>query len=354
MRLLDRLKPSPLPDSWKPKEMFAARIILGGYLPFMTDYEEHQLFLRVSGKGFMARDIRFHDVAGPEKEHAVALRVNSQEIKEKTELIEGEKTAALRAAAISTRFILTTHRNTSSALLEFIAEGCSQLSRVRFATGGGDPKGQPSPLILLLCLISGGASFNSNTGFKGGLNEGRKVVDRGLKTDWQGRSAAFIDLLLNSYQLKSYSYQLKFVIFDEKKPESSYEVSGGQLLDDDLAKDLALYGNKSWNDPKDIAKLVKAISLPQDVLSTSDRRLIELENQVQHLMEAHLAPKQPIQIFPNDVYIGKIMDADKSFEHQLSRVGSQEAEEGFVGKEAKKTEKRDDGIRENEYESGVA
>ncbi|GJZ62427.1 plasma membrane ATPase 4 [Tanacetum coccineum] len=78
MRLLDRLKPSPLPDSWKPKEMFAARIILGGYLPFMTDYEEHQLFLRVSGKGFMARDIRFHDVAGPEKEHAVALRVNSQ------------------------------------------------------------------------------------------------------------------------------------------------------------------------------------------------------------------------------------------------------------------------------------
>ncbi|GKD28326.1 zinc finger, CCHC-type containing protein [Tanacetum coccineum] len=33
-----------------------------------------------------------------------------------------------------------------------------------------------------------------------------------------------------------------------------------------------------------------------DVPSTSDRRLIELENQVQHLMEAHLAPKQPIQV----------------------------------------------------------
>ncbi|GJU25422.1 hypothetical protein Tco_1164043 [Tanacetum coccineum] len=46
----------------------------------------------------------------------------------------------------------------------------------------------------------------------------------------------------------------------------------------------------------DFAKLVKAISLPQDVLSTSDRRLIELENQVQRLMEAHLAPKQPIQV----------------------------------------------------------
>ncbi|GKA69882.1 hypothetical protein Tco_0775946 [Tanacetum coccineum] len=50
------------------------------------------------------------------------------------------------------------------------------------------------------------------------------------------------------------------------------------------------------NDPRDFAKLVKAISLPQDVPSTSDRRLIELENQVQRLMEAHLAPMQPTQV----------------------------------------------------------
>ncbi|GJT18250.1 hypothetical protein Tco_0876956 [Tanacetum coccineum] len=37
-----------------------------------------------------------------------------------------------------------------------------------------------------------------------------------------------------------------------------------------------------------------AISLPQDVSRTSDRRLIELENQVQRLMEAHLDPKQSV------------------------------------------------------------
>ncbi|GJV01018.1 MAK10-like protein [Tanacetum coccineum] len=61
-------------------------------------------------------------------------------------------------------------------------------------------------------------------------------------------------------------------------------------------QDLALYDNESWNDPRDFAKLVKAISLPQDVPSTSDLRLIELENQVERLMEAHLAPKQPIQV----------------------------------------------------------
>ncbi|GKA29190.1 hypothetical protein Tco_0715435 [Tanacetum coccineum] len=63
-----------------------------------------------------------------------------------------------------------------------------------------------------------------------------------------------------------------------------------------LLEDLALYDNKIWNDPKDFAKPVKAIALPQDVLSTSDRRLIELENQVQRLMEAHLAPIQPTQV----------------------------------------------------------
>ncbi|GJW80708.1 MAK10-like protein [Tanacetum coccineum] len=63
-----------------------------------------------------------------------------------------------------------------------------------------------------------------------------------------------------------------------------------------LLEDLALYDNESWNDPRDFTKPVKAISLPQDVPSTSDCRLIKLENQVQRLMEDHLAPKQPIQV----------------------------------------------------------
>ncbi|GJT58603.1 MAK10-like protein [Tanacetum coccineum] len=63
-----------------------------------------------------------------------------------------------------------------------------------------------------------------------------------------------------------------------------------------LLEDLALYDNESWNDPRDFAKSVKAIALPQDVPSTSERRLIELENQVQRLMEAHLALIQPTQV----------------------------------------------------------
>ncbi|GKE28525.1 hypothetical protein Tco_1443909 [Tanacetum coccineum] len=82
-------------------------------------------------------------------------------------------------------------------------------------------------------------------------------------------------------------------------------MAGGKLRDLNpeeswaILKDLALYDNESWNDPKDFAKPVKAITLPQDVPSTSDLRLIELKNQVQRLMEAHLAPTQPTQVYKN-------------------------------------------------------
>ncbi|GKA38839.1 hypothetical protein Tco_0731390 [Tanacetum coccineum] len=63
-----------------------------------------------------------------------------------------------------------------------------------------------------------------------------------------------------------------------------------------LLEDLSLYDNESWNDPRDFAKAVKAMALPQDVPSTPDRRIIELKNQVQCLMEAHLALTQPTQV----------------------------------------------------------
>ncbi|GJU90245.1 hypothetical protein Tco_1302668 [Tanacetum coccineum] len=64
----------------------------------------------------------------------------------------------------------------------------------------------------------------------------------------------------------------------------------------ELLENLTLYDNESWNDPMDFAKPVKAISLSQDVPSTSNRRLIELDNQVQRLMEAHLTPKSSVQV----------------------------------------------------------
>ncbi|GJW14661.1 protein kinase-like domain, concanavalin A-like lectin/glucanase domain protein [Tanacetum coccineum] len=54
--------------------------------------------------------------------------------------------------------------------------------------------------------------------------------------------------------------------------------------------------NRSVNDPRDFAKPVKAIALPHDVPGISERRLIELENQVQRLMEAYLTLTQPTQV----------------------------------------------------------
>ncbi|GJW85649.1 MAK10-like protein [Tanacetum coccineum] len=89
--------------------------------------------------------------------------------------------------------------------------------------------------------------------------------------------------------------------------------------------DLTLYDNESWNDPRDFTKPVKAISLPQDVPSTSDRRLIELENQVQRLMEAHLAPMQPTQVNKNHylIYQMKLEKALIDFDsHQEKRLSS--------------------------------
>ncbi|GJU33310.1 MAK10-like protein [Tanacetum coccineum] len=98
--------------------------------------------------------------------------------------------------------------------------------------------------------------------------------------------------------------QVKF-FYDHVNPVTRRTIdqsAGGKLRDLNveeswaLLEDFALYDNEIWNDPRDFAKPVKAIALSQDVPSTFDRRLIELENQVQHLMEAHLAPTQPTQV----------------------------------------------------------
>ncbi|GJS95545.1 MAK10-like protein [Tanacetum coccineum] len=98
---------------------------------------------------------------------------------------------------------------------------------------------------------------------------------------------------------------LQVQIYDHVNPITRRTIdqsAGGKLRDLNtkeswaILEDLALYDNESWNDPRDFVKPIKAIALPQDVPSTSDRRLIELENQVQRLMEAHLAPTQPTQV----------------------------------------------------------
>nr|GEW10585.1 hypothetical protein [Tanacetum cinerariifolium] len=68
--------------------------------------------------------------------------------------------------------------------------------------------------------------------------------------------------------------------------------------------------NEIWNDLRDFAKLVKAISMPYDFLSTSDRRLIELKNQVQCIMEAYLTQAKPVQM---NKIASSLVDETKSY-----------------------------------------
>ncbi|GJW15045.1 MAK10-like protein [Tanacetum coccineum] len=86
-------------------------------------------------------------------------------------------------------------------------------------------------------------------------------------------------------------------------PERTAKLQNDILMFQQHQEDLALYENESWNDPRDFAKPVMAISLPQDVPSTTDYRLIELEIQLQRLMEAHLAPKSSVQVKKNHFFM---------------------------------------------------
>ncbi|GKE30136.1 hypothetical protein Tco_1445520 [Tanacetum coccineum] len=56
-------------------------------------------------------------------------------------------------------------------------------------------------------------------------------------------------------------------------------------LDVEIIENLALYDHEGWNDPRDFAKPVKEISLPQDTSRTSERRLLELEDQTSFLLK---------------------------------------------------------------------
>ncbi|GKC12071.1 MAK10-like protein [Tanacetum coccineum] len=107
----------------------------------------------------------------------------------------------------------------------------------------------------------------------------------GTITTWENLSTRFLAHLFPPRRTTKLRNDILMRTIDQS--------GGGKLRDRNaeeswaFLEDLALYDNKSWNDPRDFTKPVKEISLPQDVMSTSDRRLIELENQVQRLINPH-------------------------------------------------------------------
>ncbi|GKA64173.1 hypothetical protein Tco_0763779 [Tanacetum coccineum] len=145
-----------------------------------------------------------------------------------------------------------------------------------------------------LIRILGDYSKPSYEGYRNNIElpEGNNVVP--LRSDTVGWTAKLRNDILMFQQHQGESLSEAWTRFKDLLQKVPHH--GIDLWLQALLEDIALYDNESWNDPRDFAKPVKAISFPQDVLSTSDRRFIELENQVQRLMEAHLAPKQPIQV----------------------------------------------------------
>ncbi|GJR23349.1 hypothetical protein Tco_0971876 [Tanacetum coccineum] len=94
-----------------------------------------------------------------------------------------------------------------------------------------------------------------------------------------------------------------------------------------LLEDLALYDNESWNDPRDFAKPVKEITLPQDVSSTSDCRLIELENQVQRFgpYDTQYCMEDPKQAFVDYASSHNVKMGNRQFTTNLGPRSFKEA-----------------------------
>ncbi|GJY59253.1 MAK10-like protein [Tanacetum coccineum] len=116
----------------------------------------------------------------------------------------------------------------------------------------------------------------------------------GSITTWEDLTTRFLAQFFPPRITSKLLNDIMILTIDQSTDGKLYDLNAEEswaLLDD-----LALYDNESWNDLRDFSKPVKTIVLPQDFSSTSDHRLIELENQVPCLMEAHLTPTQPTQV----------------------------------------------------------
>ncbi|GJX19850.1 MAK10-like protein [Tanacetum coccineum] len=183
-----------------------------------------------------------------------------------------------------------------SDTIQLVQNGCS-FHRLR----SEDPNQHLKDFLKLVDLLDLNGDNRERTRLRLFQSSFRDQASDWLEHLLAGSITAWDDLttlFLTQFFLPGRTAKLNNVILIRTIDQSA----GGKLHDKNaeeswaLLEDLALYDNESWNDPRDFAKLVKGISLPKDVPSTFDRHLIELENQVQHLMEAHLAPKQPIQV----------------------------------------------------------
>ncbi|GKA22123.1 zinc finger, CCHC-type containing protein [Tanacetum coccineum] len=71
----------------------------------------------------------------------------------------------------------------------------------------------------------------------------------------------------------------------------------------EIIENLALYDHEGWNDTKGFAKPVKAISTPQGTSKTPDRRLLELEDQINFLLKGSRPAPTPSSTHTPQAYV---------------------------------------------------
>ncbi|GJY29944.1 MAK10-like protein [Tanacetum coccineum] len=101
-----------------------------------------------------------------------------------------------------------------------------------------------------------------------------ECLPAGSITTWEDLTTHFLDQFFQPGRIAKLRNDILIRTIDQS--------AGGKLRDQNakeawaLLEDLAFYDNESWNDPRDFAKPVKAIALPQDVPMNKVTTLCEI------------------------------------------------------------------------------
>nr|GEV55083.1 DUF4219 domain-containing protein/UBN2 domain-containing protein [Tanacetum cinerariifolium] len=71
----------------------------------------------------------------------------------------------------------------------------------------------------------------------------------------------------------------------------------------EIIENLAFYDHEAWNDTKEFAKPVKAISTPQGTSKTADRRLLKLEDRINFLLKGPRPAPLPSSTYAPQTYV---------------------------------------------------
>ncbi|GJR06029.1 MAK10-like protein [Tanacetum coccineum] len=166
---------------------------------------------------------------------------------------------------------------------------------------------------------------NKTSGFPKTSSNWLERLPAGSITKWEDLTSLFLAQFFPPGRIVKLRNDISIRTIDQS--------AGGKLRDRNAEESWALledclYDNQSWNDPRDFAKLVKAIALPQDVPTTFDRRLIKLENQVRdfepfdtladlgscvNIIRLYLFKKLNIRLLEETDHVFRLADGTKSY-----------------------------------------